>query len=178
MEENKEVESLEEKSKWGGVRPNSGRPLGSTNKATRDKKEAEKYIKERIIKSVDNIINSQMNLAQGIQMLYRITTNEKGIKSKPELITNQFEIEQYLSGELEDEKNEYYFITTERPDNRALDSLLDRTFGKSRQNIGVDGGDIDKPIRLLNYVRNNIGNDKDTEDEEEDSGDTGGNVGE
>lgn len=178
MEENKEVENLEEKSKWGGVRPNSGRPLGSTNKATRDKKEAEKYIKERIIKSVDSLLNSQMNLAQGVQMLYRIITNEKGIKSKPELITDLGTIEDYLAGELEDERNEYYFITTERPDNRALDSLIDRAFGKSRQNIGIDGGDVDKPIRLLNYVRDNNGDKKDTEDDEEDTGDTGGNVGE
>ena len=29
-------------------------------------------------------------------------------------------------------------MTTQKPDNKAIDSMLDRTFGKARQNIDVD----------------------------------------
>lgn len=83
-------------------------------------------------------MNAQMNLAMGVQMLYKITTDKKGNRSKPELITDQPTIEAYLADELGDEENEYYFITTERPDNRALDSLFDRSFGKAKQPIELD----------------------------------------
>lgn len=142
------VETLKEDSSWGGARENAGRKKGSENEKTKQKKEVEAEMKERILKSVDSLLNSQMNLAHGVQMLYCITTNKKGIRSKPQLITDQPSIEAYLAGELEDDENEYYFITTERPDNRALDSLLDRTFGKSRQNIGLDGGEDGKALTV------------------------------
>lgn len=181
MVENNELENLEEKPKWGGVRPNSGRPTGSTNKATKEKKEAEQYFKDRVVKSIGKIVNSQMNLAQGCQMLFKIETtkDDKGreTKSRPILITSQDEIENYLAGEYED-GDDYYFITTKRPDNRALDSLVDRVFGKARQNIGLDGGDIDKPIRLFNYVRDNNSDNEDSEDDEKNTGDTGGDISE
>jgi hypothetical protein len=37
----------------------------------------------------------------------------------------------------------YYFLLTKAPDNKAIDSLLDRVFGKSVQRIaGGDGGPI------------------------------------
>ena len=36
-----------------------------------------------------------------------------------------------------DDEDDYYFITTERPDNRALDSLFNRTFGKAKETIDM-----------------------------------------
>jgi len=156
MENTEKLETLEEKPKWGGVRPNSGRPKGGENQETKRRKEIEVIMKQRILKSVDSLITSQMTLAQGVQMLYAITTNEKGIRSKPTLITDQHLIEEFLAGELGGEKEEYYFITTERPDNRALDSLLDRTFGKANQSTTIKG-DSDNPveINIINYANNN-----------------------
>lgn len=155
-----ELENLEEKSSWGGAREGSGRPAGSKNKATMERKAVEEAMKERIMRSADALLNSQMNLAKGVQMLYVIKTetDEKGNKRKlrPELVTSQFLIEEYLAGELTDDhgnrgdnEDEYYFITTERPDNRAIDSLFDRTFGKARQNIGLDGGEEGRPILIM-----------------------------
>lgn len=155
------LEILEEKPKWGGVRPNSGRPKGGENEATKEKKKVEKEMKDRILKSVYSLLNSQMTVAHGVQMLYKITTNEKGIRSKPELITDQWTIEAYLAGEMdgkiEDNDDEYYFITTERPDTKAIDSMLDRVFGKARQSIGLDGGSEDKPISItgITYIQPN-----------------------
>ena len=156
MEDIKKVETLEEKPKWGGVRPNSGRPKGSENKETKIRNKTERVMKQRILKSVDSLITSQMTLAKGVQMLYVITTNEKGIRSKPTLVTDKYLIEEFLAGELGGENEEYYFITTERPDNRALDSLLDRTFGKANQSTTIKG-DSDNPveINIINYANNN-----------------------
>lgn len=143
-------EIKKKKPKWGGKRENSGRPLGGENEATKKRKVVEGEMKDRIIRSVDNLLNSQMNLAQGCQMLFKVKRDKKGKETKPQLVTSQDEIERYLAGSEELDKDNYYFITTSVPDNRAIDSLLDRTFGKARQNIGLDGGDEDKPIPIIN----------------------------
>lgn len=138
--------------KNGGARPGAGRPKGSENQSTKDKRIVQEKLKQRVLKSADSLMTSQMNLAKGIQMLYKIKTNKDGSKRKPELVDNLEEIESYLAGEYEDSNDEYYFITTERPDNRALDSLFDRTFGKARQNIGLDGGEDGKPIKTIDVT--------------------------
>lgn len=122
----------------GGARPGAGRPKGRLSDHVRERRIAEQEFRDRVIRSKDALMNAQMNLAMGVQMLYKITTDKKGNRSKPELITDQPTIEAYLADELGDEENEYYFITTERPDNRALDSLFDRSFGKAKQPIELD----------------------------------------
>jgi hypothetical protein len=136
----------------GGKREGSGRkPLESNIEASKEK-EAQKIafskMKQRILRSQDALLNAQMGLAQGFTFLYCITTNVKGIKSKPVLVTSQDTIEAYLAGELDGEPDEYYYMTTKEPDGKAIDSLLDRTHGKARQNIGIDGGEDDKPIAI------------------------------
>ena len=65
-------------------------------------------------------------------MLYCIEKDEDGKNMKPRLVETQTEIEKYLENDY-DKSKEYYFITTERPDNRALDSLFDRVFGRAIQ---------------------------------------------
>lgn len=146
---NKENDSLKLKPKGrGGVRKNSGRKKGKMEQKTIDKINAEKEMKQKILKSLEPILNAQLSLAKGVQYLYRIDTEEdaKGNerRQKPVLVTDKYEIESYLAGNCDEDS--YYFITTEKPDNRALDSLIDRVFGKSRQNIGLDGGEEGKPI--------------------------------
>jgi hypothetical protein len=140
------LENLNDNSSWGGKRVGAGRPAGSKDPETIEREKVIEAMKQRIAKSAEQLLNSQMNLAQGVQMLYCITTNEKGIRSKPELVTCQATIEEYLAGELEDKDKEYYFITTERPDNKALDSLFDRAFGKAQNNVDVTSGG--KPIPI------------------------------
>lgn len=127
--------------KKGGKRIGAGRPAGSPNKSTIEKKIIEAEMHARVLRSSQALLNSQMTLAQGVQMLYRIRTDKKGNRGRPEIVTQQLIIEAYLAGELDDEEDEYYFITTERPDNRALDSLFDRVLGKATQRIDLDPED-------------------------------------
>jgi len=153
MKKEKKKKKVDETSKnnssWGGPRKGAGRPEGQENEATKDKRIVQEEIKQRVLRSSDSLITSQMTLAKGIQMLYRIDEDDEGKKSKPILIESQEEIESYLAGEYEG-TSDYYFITTERPDNKALDSLLDRTFGKARQNIGIDGGEDGSAVKVRN----------------------------
>jgi hypothetical protein len=143
----------------GGRQPGAGRPKGKKNAATLEKEAVLKEYREKILQSADILFQSQMTLARGQTYLYKIEKEEiigpKGGKSyrskKPELVTSQWEIESYLEGLVDegDENDEndpraaYYFLTTKDPDNRAIDSMLDRTFGKSVQPIA---GDKDNPV--------------------------------
>lgn len=131
----------------GGKRKNAGRKNGSLGKKKLEERIFLSELRNRVMKSMSNLLNSQMNLAIGTHMLFVIKTDKNGNRGKPGLVTNQKTIEQYLAGELDDCENEYYFITTERADNRAIDSLLDRTFGKA--NIPVDFGMTDNLADLL-----------------------------
>lgn len=141
-----------EKKKMGGARPGAGRPTGKLKKVNHDKIKVQDYMRQRVMRSSYKILNAQMNLAEGTSYLYVIRTNKKGIKEKPELITAQPIIEQYLAGELDGLDDEYYYITTERPDNRAIDSLWDRTFGKVPSTVQGTGTDGEIVIKIVNYA--------------------------
>jgi len=145
----------------GGKRPGAGRKRGSFGKGTMEKKIVFEEIKSRVLKSAQALLDSQMNLALGVQMLYMIKTDKKGNRSRPVLVTDRFTIEEYLAGELNNSGDEeYFFITTERPDNRALDSLFDRVIGKATQPIDLDPkdeGGFKLTITKFSNAKNKLG---------------------
>lgn len=141
-------EKIEKKSKKrGGIRKGSGRKKGQLSKKTLEKKKIEKAMEQKIMRQVDGMLRSQMSLAKGCSYLYVVRTDDNGRKEKPEIVTNPAMIEAYLAGELEEERDEYYYITTDKPDNLAINSLIDRVFGKPKQKL-VGGDDEDEPIHL------------------------------
>jgi len=125
-----------------------GRPKGKKSQATLEKERVLAEYRNKIMKHADILFRNQMHLAQGVSYLYKWV---KG-KQKPVLVTNTKEIEEYILTEMGtkikkedkiDPNATYYFISTERPDNRAIDSMLDRTFDKPATPItGKDGGPI------------------------------------
>ena len=123
--------------KRGGARPNSGPKRGAKYKKTIEKEIELAYIKERVSKAKDVLISSQLSLARGVSYLYRVDKDAKGNDKKPELVTAEYEIEAYLSGEADEDS--FYYITTVKPENSAIDSLLDRTVGKPTQKNEVSG---------------------------------------
>lgn len=147
----------------GGKQPGAGRPKGKKNKSTLEKESILRAFKERVLRSSDILFNSQITLARGQMFLYKIEKEKvvgpKGGVSyrsaKPVFVTNQQEIEDYLeglitSGDEDDPKDPnatYYFITTKEPNNQAIDSMLDRTFGKPKQSLEV-GGEGGGPVRF------------------------------
>jgi len=149
------------KETWGGKRPNAGCPKGTKQERTIQKKDAERYFKDRVIRSVGKLVDSQMNLARGCQFLMKIEKEyDKHTKcwktpknARPVIVKDKEEIANYLAGDYDNnESKDYYFMTTERPDNRALDSLLDRTFGRATQNIK---GDMNLTMHdLINELEN------------------------
>lgn len=158
VEPTEEVENSKNDSSWGGARPGAGRPPGSENQATKDKKAVEQAFSQRVMTHVDDLFNAQLNIAKGESYLYRIDEekDDKGrvIKREHVIVTDPDEIRAVLD-EVEgtgvmDEK--YYYITTQKPDNRAIDSLLDRVFGKAKQKIGLEGEDGQPVVVGITYI--------------------------
>jgi len=153
-----------------------GRPKGSKSKATLEKEAVLRVFREKVLRSASVLYNSQLHRATGQTFLYKIPKvpiiDSKGKvtgykNGKPKLITEQWEIEDYLNGivdegNMEDEKDPnatYYFITAKEADNKSIDSMLDRTFGKAPQAIDLDvttGGEkLPILVKFLNVDENN-----------------------
>lgn len=123
-----------------------------------------KAFNQRVMRFTDNLFNAQASLATGVQHLYRVdkyevkkANGQYEYKSKPAvLVTDPVEIAQYIdninNGEKYDEdgETEYYYITTQKPDNQAIDSMLNRTFGKAKESIDVD---IDVKMSLTELAK-------------------------
>lgn len=117
-----------------------GRPKGTKQPATLEREKVKRALDQRFMRATEKIANAQIALASGLSFLYKIHTDKKGNRGRPELITAQYEIEAYLSGDYEhNEEGDYYYITTEAPNNQAIDSILNRVHGKPKESIDFSG---------------------------------------
>lgn len=148
ISEENDLENLENRKhpNWGGKRDGGGMKKGQKTRKTIENKIAEEYIRKRIIGALPSIISSQMSLAKGCQYLFKIEKEYSEKQNKwyvpkgrqPKIVKDKNEIASYLAGEFDDkDESAYYFLTTDKPENKALDSLLDRTFGKAMQKVDL-----------------------------------------
>lgn len=128
------------KSTWGGKRPGAGKPKGKKTKAVLDREAAAKAFKERVAIHANELFNAQKDLAVGEKYLMVIKTIGSGAKQRREtsIVTDPETIKQFLDEELEDTDTEYYFMTTKPANNMALDSLLNRSFGKAEEKVNLE----------------------------------------
>ena len=135
------------KRKKGGPQPGSGRPKGKLNKTTLEAMAVKREYLEKVRKNADRLFNAQMNLAEGVTMLFKVKKDKKGNNLKPELVTSQLEISQFIEecGGYDGKMNgdTYYFLTTKVPDSRTITDMLDRALGKPEQKLLV-GDDEEK----------------------------------
>lgn len=142
-----------------------GRPPGRKNDETLKREAILKAMQQRIMAAADILLDSQFSLALGLSFLFKIEKYWKKVgkqqvlvRKQPKLVTNLEEIRMYICG-LVDESNleddapinekdpaaTYYYITVQKPDNKAIDSLKHTVFGKAVQPIRFtdeDGNDI------------------------------------
>lgn len=131
--------------KKGGAKPGAGRPKGRMNQSTLDAMAVKKKYQDRIRKSADRLFNAQMNLAEGSTLLFRIEKDDKGKNMKPQQVTDQNEIMQFIDecGGYEGTMNgdTYYFVTTKLPDSRTITDMLDRAMGKPDATLDLSNKD-------------------------------------
>lgn len=126
-----------------------GRPLGRKNDATIEKEAARKAYQQLILQRLRPLFESQMTLARGVSYMFRIEEKKNGAREHV-VVTDPDEIGDILSQMDEGSpgvfNDQYYYITTKAPENRAIDSMLDRALDKARQALelgGKDGGPIE-----------------------------------
>ena len=95
-------------------------------------------IQARVARNATKLMNAQMNIAEGCTFLYVKRKNKKGEFGQAELIEEQETIRAFVDGELSG-GDDYYYISTQRPENNAINSLFDRAFGKPVQKTELTG---------------------------------------
>lgn len=141
------------KRKKGGAQPGAGRPKGRLNQSTLDALRTKTEYQNKIRRNADKLFNAQFSLASGTQMLFVIHTDSKGIRRKPEMVTDPDIITRFLEEgegmdismpmEEYDKKSkcdDYFFLTTKLPDSRTISDMLDRAFGKAEATLDVTSG--------------------------------------
>lgn len=136
--------ALQTTSNRGGVRPNSGRKLGTLEPQTIERRHANKLFNQRVRKVADKLFVAQSQLALGSMKVIRVDeiTNSKGdvVKKQYVHVTDTQEIIDLLTehhglpGLL---NGSYYFFEDVAPDNKALDSLLNRGLGKPAETFEI-----------------------------------------
>lgn len=147
------IETSKPKSKRGGARPGAGHPKGKKTERVIEREAALRAFRDRVAKNADKLFNAQADLAVGEKYLMVIRTVGTGAKQRREtsVVTDPELIKQYLDEDLEDTDTEYHFITTKPANNAALDSLLNRTFGKPQDNVDFTSGG-EKVDAFIAYV--------------------------
>lgn len=142
------------KSNHGGARKGAGGTKGRKTQKVLDRMKAKQRIMERITKNADKLYEAQFRLATGVQMLFVIKTDHKGNRLPAEQITDPETITAYLDGEFEGLDDEYYFIATQKPDNKAIKDMLDRAFGKPTEKIDLTSGGrrIEQP-KIISVIK-------------------------
>lgn len=143
-------ENQKKKSGVGGARPGAGRPKGSMNESTRERMKIKQAFQERVAQNADRLFNAQFNLATGEQYLMWKHKVGNGAKERTivEVVDDLETIKGYLDGTLDINESEFYFISTKPANGSAIDSMLDRSFGKADSTIDMttNGKDLPTPI--------------------------------
>lgn len=140
--------------KRGGIQPGGGRPKGSKNKATLEKQKVAEAFNQRVMANANALFNAQLTLAVGSQKVFRVDETGEGKSKKREhvLVTDADEIKVLLDEH--DGRNGvvdgvYYYFSDVLPDNRAIDSMLNRAIGKPKESIehtNPDGTPLLSPV--------------------------------
>lgn len=143
-----------------------GRPPGKKTQAVIERDLALKQFRDRVAANTERLFQWQLGLAKGAQYLFRIdkewvktgvtkSGKENGFwrNKKPVIVESPEEMLQFLedefcNGDAEDEHDEsaaYYFLVAKDPSNQAIDSMLDRTYGRAKSELDVKVS-LPKPI--------------------------------
>ena len=138
----------------GGKRKGAGRPKGSVEDKTVRKRAVKKAIDERVMRHADKLFHAQLTKAVGSVMVFRVDKGRS--KTVHTQITDPAEIKRFLDehgGQSGIVGDSFYFVTDVAPDNRAIDSMLDRTFGRANKSIELSDPQSEKIEQVLREIK-------------------------
>lgn len=139
----------------GGKRPGAGRPKGKPTQKTLEKQKVLAAFNQRVMAKADALFNAQLMLAVGSMKVFRIDEVEgEGGKTKREHVhvTDPDEIKSLLdehdgmSGTVD---GVYYYFTDVSPDNKSIEAMMNRAFGKPKDQVehsNPDGSPLLAPV--------------------------------
>lgn len=139
----------------GGKQPGAGRPKGSQNKSTLEKQKVLEAFNQRVMAKADALFNAQLMLAVGSMKVFRIDETEgENSKTKKEHVhvTDPDEIKALLDeheGMNGTVDGVYYYFTDISPDNKSIEAMMNRAFGKPKEQLehsNPDGSPLLAPV--------------------------------
>lgn len=146
----------------GGVRPNSGRKKGYTMPQTLEKQAIKKAFDQRVLRQADILFNSQFANAIGTYYVIRVDEiedskgNKKKVHELVEDINEILEVMNSTDGQGGTVNDDFYIVATRVPDNKAIDSLLDRAFGKATNHLEVTNTNPELETALTFIVNSQV----------------------
>lgn len=136
------MDTVKVKKKKGGARPGAGRKKGYKTPETLQREAVTAAINQQIMQHASEIVRHTLIPAFGVNYVYRIDEEKssKGnvVSRKHVLVTDPHEIQDALdqiSNTSQYGEEKYYYVTTEKPDFKAGESLLNRALGKPKESI-------------------------------------------
>ncbi len=118
----------------GGRREGAGRPKGTLAPSTMDKLEARAYLRQRVVASLQDMLDAQIDHAQGIKYLVaRAKNGGKFEKVSPE------QLDEMLAGQ--DDGSIVLEVWHKDPSVQAFTDLLNRALDKPADHVEVTGAD-------------------------------------
>lgn len=139
----------------GGKRAKAGRKVGSKSKATLEQQKVLEAFNQRVMAKADALFNAQLTLAVGSMKVFRIDEEEgdNGKKKRVHVhVTDADEIKALLDehdGSPGVVDGVYYYFTDVQPDNKAIDSMLNRALGRPKETVqhsNPDGSPLLEPV--------------------------------
>lgn len=134
------------KDNMGGKRAGAGRKKGSKHKTTIEREKILEIAKDIFAGRTRKFVDAQSVLALGCIKVFVMRSHYEGsgknrrkVRGKPEVVVNDEEIIgaidfEYGDGDNPSGDDDYYFVSIVDPNNQAINSALDRTFGKATEN--------------------------------------------
>ncbi len=142
----------------GGKRAGAGKKPGVKHKATLEKLRVAEAFNQRVMAKADALFNAQLTLATGSMKVFRVDEEPegKGKKRVHTLVTDADEIKALL-----DEHDGcagvvdavFYYFSEVPPDNKAIDSMLNRALGKPTEKHEHSGADGDAIEIVITHVK-------------------------
>lgn len=134
-----------------------GRPKGRKSNKTLEREAVNKAWQQLVLENMRPLFRKQLWLAMGQTYVYRKEKHGTGASMRIEhvLLEEPHEIADALDtianhDEQDEDANGYVYIVTKPPENRAIDSMLDRSLGKPVQKFG---GDKENPLELVTVIK-------------------------
>lgn len=126
----------------GGKRAGAGRPKGKPTRATMERQKVAEAFNQRVMQAADALFNAQLTLAVGSMKVFRVDEPEEGSKEKAKHVhvTDADEIKALLDeheGSPGLVAGVFYYFSDVLPDNKAIDSLLNRGLGKPVDTVKI-----------------------------------------